>query len=657
MSDAPGVLADHRRTADRDFYWIYNSTAQRVQADLRLRVVGRPETWDPETGRIHPLYTFRIEPPYLVVTLELGPYEGRLLAVAPGGTGPRLASAPGLEEVRLVQEAGGLRVEGRTPVAGNRWLEAVWEGRSYRGELRIPELPAPVPLQGPWKFSVEPTLDNRWRDFRLPVTDQNRVIGPEVRRFLYRQEEDGEDGLRLGWTEADLDESGWEEAVYTVGPYWGVIPPFPTRGGPGFFQQSFIPETQIDPRDRYRFRDRVLKWEKYSFSQDFGIHRDPEHYRAFGAAKYIHVNPDFFDLGPIDSFSVAYAFTYVYAPEEGRALLETNAGSYMEAVRVWVNDEVVSDRYLVGPIGQMLVSLKEGWNRILVKVMQYPMQGPKRMRFYVRLTPESEILRPSFSGGGSGKPRLPGFPPDSPFVYDVEPERNKRVGWYRFPLPPGTSSLQLELFGRARAFVGGEEVPVSTGGEVRLQAPSSEGEICVLRVEQDPGRYAGAVFRAPIRLEITQGDIRLGDWSGKGLESYSGVGVYSTQFRIPAGEEVGWVLDLGTVHTSADVQVNGRPAGARAWSPYRLDITPFLREGLSTVEIRVANTLANHGLTGTAWMFIYEETERSGLIGPVVLRPYRRFSARLEESPPRAGFLPSRGLPRSEEGRNRGGSQ
>jgi hypothetical protein len=67
------------------------------------------------------------------------------------------------------------------------------------------------------------------------------------------------------------------------------------------------------------------------------------------------------------------------------------------------------------------------------------------------------------------------------------------------------------------------------------------------------------------------------------------------------------------------VPVNGRSAGIRAWRPYRFDLTGALKPGRNTIQVKVANTLANHGLIGTAWKYIYEDTEVSGLLGPVRL--------------------------------------
>ncbi len=138
---------------------------------------------------------------------------------------------------------------------------------------------------------------------------------------------------------------------------------------------------------------------------------------------------------------------------------------------------------------------------------------------------------------------------------------------------------------RADGKPGSAEAVVSSEGVVRLAEPAVEGTLAALRVEQDQGRYAGAAFRSPIRLGISQGEISLGDWSKKGLLSYSGIGVYTAEIQVSAPDkDVQWVLDLGEVKTSAEVILSGESLGARAWAPYRFDLSQALREGENVLQ-------------------------------------------------------------------------
>ncbi|MBR4502086.1 MAG: hypothetical protein IKP22_09380 [Clostridia bacterium] len=67
-------------------------------------------------------------------------------------------------------------------------------------------------------------------------------------------------------------------------------------------------------------------------------------------------------------------------------------------------------------------------------------------------------------------------------------------------------------------------------------------------------------------------------------------------------------LDLGRVRETAEVFVNGRPAGVRLWGPFRFDLTGLLKEGENTLEILVTNTPAPK-MDGVSLPF--------GLAGPV----------------------------------------
>lgn len=74
----------------------------------------------------------------------------------------------------------------------------------------------------------------------------------------------------------------------------------------------------------------------------------------------------------------------------------------------------------------------------------------------------------------------------------------------------------------------------------------------------------------------------------------SGTAVYTVEFNLdnPAAAS-DWMLDLGDVRHSADVTVNGQPAG-KAWAaPFTLRIGRFLQPGTNRLEIRVTNNQAN----------------------------------------------------------------
>jgi hypothetical protein len=70
------------------------------------------------------------------------------------------------------------------------------------------------------------------------------------------------------------------------------------------------------------------------------------------------------------------------------------------------------------------------------------------------------------------------------------------------------------------------------------------------------------------------------------------------------------------VIATAEVLVNGKTAGVRVASPWRVEATGLLKAGENTIEVLVYNTLANHYQTIPS---NYRGNPVSGLIGPVTV--------------------------------------
>jgi hypothetical protein len=203
--------------------------------------------------------------------------------------------------------------------------------------------------------------------------------------------------------------------------------------------------------------------------------------------------------------------------------------------------------------------------------------------------------------------------------FDARPDENAPVGWYRFNSPPGLRRMAWAARGKVRAWANGNELALE-GDRAVVAEPAAAPVPVLLRIEQERGCYGGAALLAPIRLECGPGSIALGDWSRiGGLLSYSGGAWYRKTVTIPAAGRV--VLDLGNVAASAEVRVNGRPAGVRVAPPWQFDITKAARAGENQVEVLVCNTLANHYTTIPTR---YRGATTSGLLGPVTLQCYSK---------------------------------
>ncbi len=121
-------------------------------------------------------------------------------------------------------------------------------------------------------------------------------------------------------------------------------------------------------------------------------------------------------------------------------------------------------------------------------------------------------------------------------------------------------------------------------------------------------------------------------WSDTTLANYSGAATYERTFKLDALPKGRVWLDLGTVGLAAEVWINGKPAGSRAWRPFELDVTSLLQVGENRLKVRVVNSSANWMAQGPpiyergAWGIQFKsERERlktlhpNGLEGPVRL--------------------------------------
>jgi hypothetical protein len=106
-------------------------------------------------------------------------------------------------------------------------------------------------------------------------------------------------------------------------------------------------------------------------------------------------------------------------------------------------------------------------------------------------------------------------------------------------------------------------------------------------------------------LEFTQGGPvlpaakklpKLTSWTDLGdttAVNFSGTGVYTSTFNLPAKKASEYVLDLGQVDESARVWINGKEVGI-LWSiPFKARVGSFLKAGNNTIKVEVDNLMAN----------------------------------------------------------------
>ncbi len=709
----------HRAVADGDWFLVTGEPGGSETAWFRAE--GRPEIWNPYTGRCLP---------------------ARPVGTSKGAVGLRLsyAESPALVVV-FRRDAAGPNAQPAAPLGPVRPAEAPDPAGSARQVRLAPE----------WSSALAQTADNRWGDFALPPT--RGPLPVECRRFRYREERLGEDGVALGWHEPEAAPGEWGWVTAGFGQRWWISGEVPRR--------SDLP---LPGPDNGVWTPSAPMWAPAAYSTRIGIEKDPVHHATFGPKG--RVPDEYLDLGTGAEGATRYAVTFLHSPVETQATAWLGGNGRPE---LCVNGEWLAE-------GQTTVRLMAGYNAVALRLTQ---PAHSRLRAFLHLGPPGlsawrpawiwypeaplpgvlrtfrttlnldtvpdrvEALitadnsyalfvngRPVGRDGGSsaafwqsaetyairqylhaganviavrvhnltgqagllaairaydehGTPKdllttgpawragkdapngwnragfddsywpeamVAGWYPCEPWGWiqgmedlrgavlpdsgwlngrtapwasaitvDPRPGLRKSVGWYRFDLPPGTTSVDLSLWGRYRVFIGGKECAPAENGIVTVPAEFiARGALCALRVQQPAGRYEGAVFEAPVRLTVAAGRMELGPWSAQGLASYSGGVQYQQTVELPSAAPDA-ALDLGAVQGVAEVSVNGRSAGVRLWPPYRFGLAGLLRKGTNRISVTIYNTAASWFGAGRPGPYATTEPDEAGWLGPASL--------------------------------------
>ncbi|HUC83117.1 MAG TPA: glycosyl hydrolase [Flavisolibacter sp.] len=141
---------------------------------------------------------------------------------------------------------------------------------------------------------------------------------------------------------------------------------------------------------------------------------------------------------------------------------------------------------------------------------------------------------------------------------------------------------------------------------------------------------------------------KLESWteSSDDAQHFSGTAKYTTTFARPAGAAQAWVLDLGKVHETAEVFLNGKKLATLVGPTFQVTIPAAAIKAANTLEVVVANLMANRIIymdkNNLPWKIFYNtnmparkpENAKggiftaagwkplpSGILGPVTLTP------------------------------------
>jgi hypothetical protein len=310
-----------------------------------------------------------------------------------------------------------------------------------------------------------------------------------------------------------------------------------------------------------------------------------------------------------------YLQTNVYHLQGGKAVMLLGAP---HPTTVFLNQERVYSRWVrplyYDPIDgfatRILLTLKRGWNSILIKFLHNSPDDGKAPQFTCRIEQ---------ANGGA----IEGLVSNSRIADDPEtPPQGYR--WLSFAIPRVASALHIPPLRDAYlVFVGDKQVPA--GAEIKF--PSGTRNV-TLRVS------AREVLDRPFAFSTAPAVVPLGTWKVPGLEHFTGTMVYEKAVDVPASllaERV--LLDCGVVGVCAEAWVNGKPVGKRPWGPYVFEVTEQLHPGKNQLKVRVANTEGNVRAVGI-WRYHLQNIDVDGWHGPARLAPFveREITCSLEQS-------------------------
>ncbi len=433
LTEQEGVYVTHRRIGETHVYLLQNILPEPLPLRARLRVDGVPEFWDAFNGSIVPVESYTREDGYTWIEHTLKGNTAHLLILRPDASAAR-SKEPNQSK------------------------------------------PAFKTLSSDWVFSVEPTRDNRWGEFRWPPSDTR--IGPEIRKFHYL---DGSDTPEPNpeWMQSDFDDSAWSEVLYSTGPYW--LAATPTAENEVAVEDSLTSLSGLTIGSTTKGGSESLQWKAVEFSKSIGQAKAAP-WGGHSGYPDGHIDRKFIQLPE----GRKLLFTRLHSPKEQRLGLRIELNN--DAARLWVNG---SEQPVEDAVGNL--PLKQGVNEVLIDL-----SNGKEGRLYVQRTPPSVS---SMAEAAQGRPQ-----PDL-----------KKASWiwsgnggacyvrqtFGLDVKPEYARLAVTAFSGYRLFVNGVKLEDEIGPWTEWKTPESFNITDYLK----PGKNVIAIWGQHFKgINVNKGD-------------------------------------------------------------------------------------------------------------------------------------------------------
>ncbi|GAB1454175.1 hypothetical protein MASR2M47_42310 [Draconibacterium sp.] len=316
------TYVSHRKIGAQDVYLVQNTEDKPIQLDARFRVDGVPELWDAFSGTVEEVSNYERKVGYTHVKLTL---EGNV--------------------AKLIVFKQGNQKNKTDKLVSGEWKD--------------------IEISKDWQFSVIPTRDNIWGDFNWPPS--NEKIGPEVRQFKYKEEENT-DGTELGWNLPGFHDEDWDTTLFSTGPYWLTLQEIPENTD--IIQTVLNEQKELESGDEILIQGKKYIWEQISYSKKIGLGK-PSPWGGHSGYPDGHFDKNFIQLKE----GRKIMFTRIYSPIQQRVGLNIELRN--TEARLWVNGK---QEPVLGAVGNL--PLNKGYNHVLLDV-----KDGKGGMLFVQLTP------------------------------------------------------------------------------------------------------------------------------------------------------------------------------------------------------------------------------------------------------------------------------